>query len=654
MDDNKRKKNLGGRNKHGFKSRNNNKKNSSSGMDIRFAQVLNDPRFKTMRRQEKKVQVDSRFSSMLTDKRFNFKSSVDKRGFPVSEEEVAHEKRHLKRVYDVQEDDDHDDKPSLSNEKKHQHMKDATDESEMKDEESSDEDEELSSSSDESLSESEEAVLELKRNLDHKWSELDADALRSEETSPRIAVCNVDWDRLKAKDLFILFNSFKPDNAVIVSVKVYVSRFGKERMAEEALKGPQELSDITSKHGHCDSDQEEADQKLIKGIVHESQDDEVDELTREKLREYQLNRLKYFYAVVECDSTETAQVLYKELDGFEYESSASTLDLRFIPDSEVFEDEELRDECLAMPDMTSYKNPIFISSALQQAKVNLTWDETDPERTLKFTKAFSGKELDEKAMNDLDAFLASNSEDENDDDDDVDETTTEIGTKTVQEKMNKYKLLLLQQEEEEKAGDQDEDLEIEFDADMVDEEMDEDNSTTEIEEDDLPKKRLGKHASEKKGKKKSRKKQEDLEESSGHLGLLVMDEEKEERSHFNYDDIVKNETSKSKKKQKRKMMNKEKTSVVEDNFRFDSQDPRFESVYSRADFNIDPSDPHFKRTPAMMDIMAKKIKNRTHLVEKKESIAVKKDDTTISDPALSRLINSVKSAVSSSRLNRKK
>lgn len=44
---------------------------------------------------------------------------------------------------------------------------------------------------------------------------------------------------ISSKDLMILFNSFKSTGGIIKSVKVYQSNFGKERMEQEEVFGPQ-------------------------------------------------------------------------------------------------------------------------------------------------------------------------------------------------------------------------------------------------------------------------------------------------------------------------------------------------------------------------------------------------------------------------------
>ncbi len=97
------------------------------------------------------------------------------------------------------------------------------------------------------------------------------------------------------------------------TVTIYPSEYGLERMKEEEVLGPKELVEMKQEAGPSTENKDETD--------------DVDDYHREKLRQYQINRLKYYYAVAECDSAETANKIYEECDGHEFESSAARLDI---------------------------------------------------------------------------------------------------------------------------------------------------------------------------------------------------------------------------------------------------------------------------------------------------------------------------------------
>ncbi|XP_068141375.1 ESF1 homolog [Drosophila tropicalis] len=436
---------------------------STSGIwqDSRFQHLLADPRFRGVPKVQRKVKIDKRFEGMFTDDKFKVKYTVDKYGRPINKSNAED----LKKFYELDESDEEDDNDDVEKEKE-----DVAKEGEVEedDEEAkerrleelalvhedrpekddfgndlldSDGSEEIpetlrqrltnpnidyargegrlmsdSSSDDDTEAEGDDEGPELQ--IDHVWGELDNDAETTEESTKRLAICNMDWDRIRAEDLMVLLSSFLPLGGSVLSVKIYPSEFGKKRIAEEDMHGPTELikKSVEDDDENVSDDDDEEEEDLVK--EQDSDAEEGDNYHMEKLREYQLNRLRYYYAVVELDSVETADKIYKECDGIEYESSATRMDLRFIPDDTTFDEDEPTQECNEMPDSSSYKPRQFTTTALQQAKVDLTWDETNLERKELGDKLSSGK-VDKLNDKELRQIVNYSSEEDDDDDDEV-------------------------------------------------------------------------------------------------------------------------------------------------------------------------------------------------------------------------------------------
>ncbi|XP_050476151.1 ESF1 homolog [Bombus huntii] len=523
------------------------------------------------------------------------------------------------------------------------------------------------SSSDEECSE-----ISDEQDIEHDWGELDKEAETTDEITHRLAACNMDWDRIRAIDLMVLFNSFLPPGGFICSVTIYPSEFGIQRMKEEEIKGPKELTEINKE----------------KENENGSDDEEGSAYHMEKLRQYQLNRLKYYYAVVDFDSAETANKIYTECDGIEYESTATKLDLRFIPDDMKF-DQTPREVCNKLPELTKYQPRQFITTALQQAKVQLTWDETNPERTEIAQKLSSGK-LNEINENDLQGYLATESsdnesekEEQKDSQEDKSDTEAEKNTDPVE----KYKALLREIEEKEEAK-QKKDVELEFTwglgtkekaEKLVQERLKKDQNLTPFEQ------YLEKRKEKKKAKREERKKHknvnkdtldsegsemldsdneignnklsykkknsmendslassdsEDEKKRKAELELLLMDENEDNKQHFNMKKIEENATmTKSKQKRLSKKKNRQ-DQIVEDNFEVNVQDARFNALFTSHHFNIDPADPHYRKTKGTEALIKEKLKRRADN-EFSEEIPVKESKLS-SNTELQSLIKSVK------------
>jgi hypothetical protein len=130
------------------------------------------------------------------------------------------------------------------------------------------------------------------------------------ETS-RLALCNYDWMNVTAKDLMLLFSSFKPSQGTIVSVSVYYSQFGRERLEKEEKFGPQGIWSTEEEH-------KDKPGKVFSTPQNGRHSEEEAAFNNIKLREYEKQRIKYCYAVIECNSKQTADEIYKECDGTQF------------------------------------------------------------------------------------------------------------------------------------------------------------------------------------------------------------------------------------------------------------------------------------------------------------------------------------------------
>ena len=90
---------------------------------------------------------------------------------------------------------------------------------------------------------------------------------------------------------------------------------------------------------------------------------EEEEFNNVALRAYELSKLRYYFAIAVFDSARTAEALYTQLDGVEFEHSAMVFDMRFVPDDVSFVDRNPRDQCKGNP-RSSYKPPDFVVKAL--------------------------------------------------------------------------------------------------------------------------------------------------------------------------------------------------------------------------------------------------------------------------------------------------
>jgi len=374
--------------------------------DPRFANIQSDPRYRLPSKKQK-IKLDKRFTQKFRNEDFTRRAKVDRYGRPIDN---AAEERRLKEKFDLDDEDvsadEADDDGAVQQElarvaEKHDPLRHGKDVSSSEDESSSDEDSDIDD-----------------ENVEEAGPVMQKEEVPLGDVSTRIAVVNLDWDNIRAEDLMAVFSSFLPSGGRVLEVAVYPSEFGKERMEREEMEGPpkeifatqeQNVDDDDDDDVDSDSDMEdeEDDEEDIKSSI--IKPDDGSEFDSQALRQYQLERLRYYYAVLTFSSKETAKSIYDAIDGTEYLSTANFFDLRFIPEAMDFTDDKPRDECDRLP--AGYQPNNFVTDALQHSKVKLTWDAEDAGRKEAVARAFTGsrKEIDE---NDLKAYLGSDTSDE--------------------------------------------------------------------------------------------------------------------------------------------------------------------------------------------------------------------------------------------------
>lgn len=166
------------------------------------------------------------------------------------------------------------------------------------------------------------------------WSDESSEVKLVEESSKRLALLNYDWSKIHAGDLMITFSSFLQDGGQLKKVTVYPSEFGIQRLAQEELEGPGDIfkpnSDLKpeTKKDKVKKEKNEKPEKSNKlnrqaentqWAVNNEQEESALDLA--KLRRYERDRLKYYYAVLDFDSGKTADSVYEACNGFELEKT---------------------------------------------------------------------------------------------------------------------------------------------------------------------------------------------------------------------------------------------------------------------------------------------------------------------------------------------
>ncbi|XP_039689733.1 pre-rRNA-processing protein ESF1 [Medicago truncatula] len=397
----------------------------------------------------------------------------------------------------------------------------------------------------------------------------------------------MDWNYVKAVDLYVVFNSFVPPNGMIKSVAIYPTEFGLQRLKEENIHGP---------------------------VLFHNENDISDEDINENMRAYQKSMMRFYHAVVECDSSTTAAHIYKECNGLDFLSTP--LDLRFIPDFWEFK-QESEDVVTEVP--ANYVVKDFGPRALQHSKVDFTWDDDDPLRKRTLRRKFTDEQLAQLEWKDYLASDASESDDNTEADDQLDEKAR---------KQSIYLNLVYSGNGSDEDAEHDigQEMEVTFHSGLesLNKKLMEKKDKETVWEASRRKRHEKKKAKKNKSKYSSdddsdqqvieaanefieepsvkKRKKTEKSKTDNHMDIVAVDKASKEELELLLADDKATETGLKgyslKFKKRKDKMGKENVIIDEGkvpNSTY-SDDPRFAHFFSSPDYAIDPTDPQFKRS----------------------------------------------------------
>lgn len=206
-----------------------------------------------------------------------------------------------------------------------------------------------------------------------------------ENSTKILAFVNLDWTKVTARDIFILCDSFLAN--MVEEVKIYKSEVGKLAEKKEA-----EL-------------REQQDQKSVAGSGEFESEPEYD---REKLRAYELSKLRWRYAIVKTKSIEVAENIYVSCDNKEYMSSGILMNTSFVPEDMTFEETDQTDvwpKATKLSKAEENYEPLTLShSSNSHTAIKSTFDEDDLRRRDKMYACFENKKEEDYFQDDLEMY----------------------------------------------------------------------------------------------------------------------------------------------------------------------------------------------------------------------------------------------------------